>query len=66
MNINEKIKYVLEHLRDVPDEFKESTETMKKWLLKKDNEGYYPEIYVGMSNRTGGKTYFMAYLLLKL
>ena len=66
MDINEKIKYVLEHLRDVPDEFKESTETMKKWLLKKDNEGYYPEIYVGMSNRTGGKTYFMAYLLLKL
>ena len=66
MTINEKIKYVLEHLRDVPDEFKKSTETMKKWLLKKDNEGYYPEIYIAMSNRTGGKTYFAAYLLLKL
>ena len=66
MTIYEKIKFCLEQLRPVPDNFKESTELLKKWLLKKDNEGYNPEIFITMSNRTGGKTYFIAYLLFDL
>lgn len=66
MTIYEKINFCLEQLRPVPDSFKESTELLKKWLLKKDNEGYNPEIFITMSNRTGGKTYFLAYLLFDL
>lgn len=66
MTIYEKIKFCLEQLRPVPDNFKESTELLKKWMLKKDNEGYNPEIFITMSNRTGGKTYFVAYLLFDL
>ena len=65
-SITEKIKFVLEHLRDVPDAFKESTEMMKKWLMRPDPDGLPPEIFVSISNRTGGKTYFVAYLLMEL
>lgn len=66
MTIHEQIKYCLDNLREVPDEFKESTELLKKWLLRPDSEGIMPEIYITMSNRTGGKTYFIAYLLFDL
>lgn len=66
MTIHDKIRYCLEHLRDVPEAFKESTEMLKKWLLRPDADGIMPEIYVTMSNRTGGKTYFIAYLLIDL
>ena len=66
MDIYDKIDYCLEHLRDVPDDFKESTEMLKKWLKKPDADGLRPEIFITMSNRTGGKTYFLAYLLLDL
>ena len=55
-SITEKIKFVLEHLRDVPDAFKESTEMMKKWLMRPDPDGLQPEIFVSIYNRTGGKT----------
>lgn len=66
MDIYEKIKYSLEHLRDVPDDYKESTRLMIKWLTTPDKEGIMPEIFTTISNRTGGKTYFIAYLLLDL
>ena len=66
MTIYDKIDYCLEHLREVPDDFKESTEMLKKWLKRPDADGLRPEIFVTMSNRTGGKTYFIAYLLLDL
>lgn len=66
MTIHDKIKTCLGRLRTPPDEFIKSTEMMKKWLCRPDADGHMPEIYVTMSNRTGGKTYFVAYLLLKL
>lgn len=61
-----KIEQVLSNLRQVPENFRESTEMLKKWLLMKDSNGLRPEIFVTISNRTGGKTYFLTYLLLKL
>lgn len=66
MTIHEQIAYCVEHLRDVPLAFKESTETLNKWITRKDNEGFHPEIFITQSNRTGGKTYYIAYLLLDL
>ena len=58
MTIHEQIKYCVEHLRDVPPAFKVSTETLNKWITRKDNEGFNPEIFITQSNRTGGKTYY--------
>ena len=66
MDIYEKIRYCLKNLRMPPKAFVESTEMLKKWLLTPDPDGIMPEIFVTMSNRTGGKTYFIAYLLLDL
>ena len=50
MTIYDKIDYCLEHLREVPDDFKESTEMLKKWLKRPDADGLRPEIFVTMSN----------------
>lgn len=66
MNIYEKIKFCLEHLRDVPDDYKESTKLLNKWMTTPDKEGIMPEIFATISNRTGGKTYYIAYLLMDL
>ena len=66
MDIYEKIKFCIEHRPEVPDEFKESTKLLDKWMLSKDKEGIHPEIFITSSNRTGGKTYYIARLLVDL
>lgn len=66
LNIYEQIYFCIDHMREVPDSFKESTKLLNKWMKKKDPEGIPPEIFIAMSNRTGGKTYYGGYLLMDL